>query len=73
MIALLAIFGILLTIGTIADFILNILNLRVLPEKFLQVKIKVFEKIINFSQLCLDVPRVFNLHEHYQVVQYTEY
>ena len=38
MIALLAIFGILLAIGTIADFILNILNLRVLPEKFLQVK-----------------------------------
>ena len=45
MIALLAIFGILLAIGTIADFILNILNLRVLPEKFLQVKS--FQKIDN--------------------------
>ena len=40
MIAVLAIFGTLIAIGTVADSILNIIKLEIIPEKFLQVKIK---------------------------------
>ena len=37
MIGVLAAFGTLMTIGTVADGILNILKLEIIPEKFLQV------------------------------------
>ena len=38
MIAVFAIFGTLIAIGTIADGILNIMKLDIVPEKFLQVE-----------------------------------
>ena len=38
MIAVLAIFGTLIAIGTIADGILNIMKLDIVPERFLRVK-----------------------------------
>ena len=38
MIAVLAIFGTLIAIGTIADGILNIMKLDIVPERFLQVE-----------------------------------
>ena len=37
MIGVLAFFGTLIAIGTVADVILNILKLDIIPEKFLQV------------------------------------
>ena len=37
MITVFAIFGTLIAIGTIADGILNIMKLEIIPEKFLQV------------------------------------
>ena len=72
MIALLSIFGILLTIGTLADFILNILNLQTLPEKFLQVPIVLSNKGLKVI-FTLDIPRLLNLHQHYQAFQHPKY
>ena len=37
MIGVLAAFGTLMAIGTVADGLLNILKLEIIPEKFLQV------------------------------------
>ena len=43
MISVFAIFGTLIAIGTIADGILNIMKLDIVPEKFLQVSLNVME------------------------------
>ena len=43
MIVILALFGTLMVIGTIADGILNILQLEIIPEKFLQVNFSIYK------------------------------
>ena len=42
MIAVIAVFGILLLIGTLADTILNIMHLDIVPDPLLKVEIKHF-------------------------------
>ena len=43
MITVFAIFGTLIAIGTVADGILNIMKLEIVPEKFLRVALKLIE------------------------------
>ena len=50
MIAVFAIFGTLIAIGTIADGILNIMKLDIVPEKFLQVE-DILENLFIFCSL----------------------
>ena len=48
MIGVLAAFGTLMAIGTVADGILNILKLDIIPEKFLQVGALCLHQQVNF-------------------------
>ena len=58
MIAVFAIFGTLIAIGTIADSILNIIKLEIIPEKFLQVQ---FQRIFHLLMFSLVFSRIFCL------------
>ena len=58
MIAVFAIFGTLIAIGTIADSILNIIKLEIIPEKFLQVQ---FQRIFHLLMFSSVFSRIFSL------------
>lgn len=66
MIGLLAVFGTLMAIGTVADGILNILKLEIIPEKFLQViptlpSLIIFSRYIPTTIFLAGFPRVLRL------------
>ena len=60
MITVFAIFGTLIAIGTIADGILNIMKLEIIPEKFLQVALNFIAFNYTYSAYS-GFPRILSL------------
>ena len=74
MIGVLAVFGTLMAIGTVADGILNILKLEIIPERFLQVipSLIIFSRYIPKTIFLAGFPRVLSLWQHIKVIQHRD-